>query len=101
MTEFHVLRMENAQSRTVALIQVFFARTNIIYYKRSPPQSPDLNQIELVWSDLKDWLATLWKPSTKAEFIVGIEVFWREFVTVKFEHRHFSPSYLKMHVFWK
>ena len=37
-----------------------------------PPESPDLNPIELVWNDLKYYMCTHIQPSTKNELISGI-----------------------------
>jgi len=33
---------------------------------------------------LKDWLANIWRPSTKPELIIGIQVFWRDRVTAEY-----------------
>ncbi len=41
-----------------------------------PPESPDINCIELVWSQLKDFLRKYVKPTTKDQLTDGIKLFW-------------------------
>lgn len=43
---------------------------------RTPPKSPDLNPIENLWHDLKDYLCAEVKPGNLAELKAGIESFW-------------------------
>jgi transposase len=40
------------------------------------PESPDLNPIENLWHELKEYLRREVKPSTKKELIDGINQFW-------------------------
>ncbi|MES9880854.1 MAG: transposase [Sedimenticola sp.] len=42
----------------------------------TPASSPDLNAIENVWATLKDNLKRHVKPTTKAELVNGIRLFW-------------------------
>lgn len=42
-----------------------------------PPSSPDINQIENVWSALKYYLEVTVKPTTKDELVAGIVIFWK------------------------
>lgn len=46
-----------------------------------PPESPDLNVIELVWHQLKEHLRSITKPTNKQELIDGIGEFWRSKMT--------------------
>jgi hypothetical protein len=46
-----------------------------------PSESPDLNPIECLWHQLKHYLRSKVKPTTKEELIAGIEKFWKEEVT--------------------
>lgn len=46
----------------------------------TPPQSPDLNPIENLWHELKNYIRVV-KPSNKQAFIQAIGKFWREKVT--------------------
>ena len=42
----------------------------------TPPESPDLNPIENLWHELKDYLRGVIKPKNKQELIDGILTFW-------------------------
>ena len=53
----------------------FLAASNINWW-RTPPESPDLNPIENLWHELKEYLRHEVKPKTKEELIRGIELFW-------------------------
>ena len=48
----------------------------IVNWWRTPPESSDLNPIENVWHELKEYLRREIKPTTKAELIDGIRQFW-------------------------
>ena len=52
-----------------------------INWWKTPPEGPDQNPIELLWHELKHFLRTIAKPTTKDEFIAGIARFWRERLT--------------------
>ena len=41
-----------------------------------PPKSPDLNSIESLWHEMKDYLHKNIKPKTKQELVDGIKTFW-------------------------
>ena len=49
-----------------------------INWWKTPPESPDLNPIELLWHELKHFLRTKVKPKTKEELLGGIARFWSE-----------------------
>ena len=40
-------------------------------------ESPDLNPIENLWHELKEFIRREVKPTTKDELIDGIKTFWR------------------------
>ena len=46
------------------------------------PESPDINPIEMVWHELKEYIRGVGKPSVKEELIQGITDFWKT-MTVK------------------
>ena len=75
------LHMDNARCHVSRITKRFFTRNSINHFK-TPAQSPDLNPIELVWHDLKDYLSKIIEPTNKEELINGIIKFWREKVTV-------------------
>ena len=42
----------------------------------TPASSPDINPIEMVWSDMKRFLQREVKPRIKDELIQGIKCYW-------------------------
>ena len=55
--------------------QRFYYEVDINWW-RTPPESPDLNPIENLWHELKDYLHGVIKPKNKQELIDGILTFW-------------------------
>ena len=55
----------------------------------TPPKSPDMNPIESLWHNLKEFVHREIKPSTKAEIINVIKRFW-ETVTVEKRRRYIN-----------
>jgi len=53
-----------------------FLRDNKITWWKTPPESPDLNPIENLWHELKEFLRREVKPKTKDELVEGIVQFW-------------------------
>lgn len=49
---------------------------NNVNWWKTPPESPDLNPIENVWHELKEYLRREVKPTIKSELIDGIQKFW-------------------------
>ena len=47
----------------------------IVWWK-TPPESPDLNPIENIWHELKEFIQCEVKPKVKEELIEGIAAFW-------------------------
>lgn len=54
-----------------------FMEVNGVRWWRTPPESPDLNPIELIWHELKEYIRGKVKPATKEELVGGIRAFWK------------------------
>jgi hypothetical protein len=65
--------MDNAPCHSSRSSQNFISR-NRINKILTPAQSPDFNPIELVWHDMKVYLAEVVKPKTLQELNNGIEL---------------------------
>ena len=48
-----------------------------INWWRTPPESPDLNPIENLWHELKEFIRREIKPTTKDQLVHGIKTFWK------------------------
>jgi len=53
-----------------------FLEKNKITWWKTPPESPDLNPIENLWHELKEYIRREVKPKTKDELVEGIKEFW-------------------------
>ena len=71
----HRLMQDNDPKHVSKLGQQFFKDQRITWWK-TPPESPDLNPIENLWHELKEYLRREVKPSTKDELVKGIQDFW-------------------------
>ena len=71
----HRFMQDNDPKHTSRVAQQFFTAQNINWW-RTPPESPDMNPIENVWHELKEFIRREVKPHTKEELIRGIQSFW-------------------------
>ena len=76
----HRFMQDNDPKHTSRLAKAFLEENEINWW-RTPPESPDLNPIEMLWHELKFYLESRVKPTTKQELIDGIKRFWSEKVT--------------------
>lgn len=72
----HRFFQDNDPKHTSRLASEFFEENGINWWK-SPPESPDMNPIENLWHELKEYLRREIKPHTKQELIDGIQEFWQ------------------------
>ena len=77
---FH-FQQDNNPKHTSRVAKAFFTQERINWW-RTPPESPDLNPIERVWSHMKQFLTYTAKPRNKQELINGVKQFWREKLTI-------------------
>lgn len=54
-----------------------FFEANQINWWKTPAESPDLNPIENLWHELKEYVRREAKPKTKEELINAIKGFWK------------------------
>lgn len=58
----------------------------------APPESPDLNPIELIWGSMKYHLRKHVKPRNKEQLVAGIGEFWQT-VTPEMCNRYIDHLY--------
>ncbi len=73
--EDHRFMRDNDPKHVSRRAQKFF-EDNRVNWWRTPPESPDLNPIENLWHELKDFLRARVKPRNLAELKDGIKAFW-------------------------
>ena len=71
----HRFMQDNDPKHTSIYARNFMADKAINWW-RTPPESPDLNPIENMWHELKEFMRREVKPQTKEQLIDGIEQFW-------------------------
>ena len=71
----HFFMQDNDPKHVSRTAQQFFEVQNINWWK-TPPESPDLNPIENLWHELKEYLRAKVKPKNLTELIAGIKKFW-------------------------
>ena len=71
----HHLFQDNDLKHTSRAAQEFYAASGINWW-RSPAESLDINPIENVWHEVKEFLRREIKPTTKEQLVQGIKEFW-------------------------
>ena len=72
----HCFMADNDPKHTSKLAQQFLNEKQVSWW-RTPAESPDLNPIENLWHELKEYIRREVKPKNKDELIRGIKAFWR------------------------
>ena len=80
-TSNHRFMQDNDPKHTSGYAQQFLEDHDINWWK-TPAESPDLNPIENLWHELKEFIRRETKPKTKEELVTGIINFW-DTVTVE------------------
>ena len=71
----HRFMQDNDPKHVSRCAQDFLASNGVNWWK-TPAESPDLNPIENLWHELKEYIRRVVKPKTKDELISGILAFW-------------------------
>ena len=71
----YLFMQDNDPKHTSKRAHAFFA-DNAIEWLKTPPESPDLNPIENLWHELKEYIRRQVKPKTKDDLMSGIKEFW-------------------------
>ena len=81
-TSITKLMQDNDPKHVSGYTQEYFNRAKINWWK-TPPESPDLNPIENLWYELKEFIRREVKPTTKGDLVEGIKQFWTTVDIVK------------------
>ena len=84
--EGHRFMQDNDPKHTSRLATSFFATNNVNWW-RTAPESPDLNPVENLWHEIKEYIRRDVKPKSKEELIKGIQSFWKTVDVVKCTRR--------------
>ena len=72
----YLFMQDNDPKHTSRRARDFFAENGIEWWK-TPPESPDLNPIENLWHELKEYMRREVKPRNKEDLLTGITAFWK------------------------
>ena len=73
--DHHRFMQDNDPKHTSRHARHFLEENNINWWM-TPPESPDLNPVENLWHELKEFLRREIKPKNKQELVDGILAFW-------------------------
>ena len=68
--------MQDNDPKHVSVYAREWMEENQVNWWKTPPESPDLNPIENIWHELKEFICREVKPKTKEELVRGIVSFW-------------------------
>ena len=71
----HRYMQDNDPKHTSIHVQEWIADKHINWW-RTPAESPDMNPIENLWHEMKEYIRREVKPRTKDELVQGIKDFW-------------------------
>lgn len=74
-THYHCFMQDNDPKHTSHAAQEFYTKSGINWW-RTPAESPDMNPIENLWHELKEYIRWEVKPRNKQELVNGITLFW-------------------------
>ena len=78
----HRFMADNDPKHTSGMAREFLTENGVNWW-RTPAESPDLNPIENLWHELKEYIRREVKPRRKEELVEGIERFWSTVDVVK------------------
>ncbi len=71
----HRFMQDNDPKHTSKAVGTFLSQEGVNWWK-TPAESPDMNPIENLWHELKEYIRREVKPINKSELILGIKRFW-------------------------
>ena len=72
----HRFMQDNDPKDTSGRARAFFTENEVTWWK-TPAESPNLNPIENLWHELKEYIRREIKPRSKEELVEGIQKFWK------------------------
>ena len=78
----HKFMQDNDPKHASTMTKDWLQERSVNWWK-TPAESPDLNPIENLWHELKEFIRREIKPKTKEQLIQGIQQFWATVDEVK------------------
>ncbi len=54
---------------------------NSINWFPTPPESPDLNPIEMIWAEMKHFIRKIYQPQNQQELVTALDTYWNSSIT--------------------